>query len=500
MHAAGWSDGLPLVPPTRARVERMLSGTARPRDDELGHCPPMYQPVTVEMVAVNAVMAGCAPPHLRIVIAAVEAMLSEQFNLHGVHATTMGATPVVLVNGPAREEAGLNSGHGALGSGSRANASIGRAVKLVLQNVGGAKLGGTESTTLGTPAKFSFCVAEAEEVLAHVGWQPYHVASQGCNGGDSVVTVVASTSGPHQLVDAPTRDARSLLWLLGAHISSAYAPHVPLVNEALVVISPEHAKTLRRGDVSSKAQLANCLWHNANRQLASQLSRTLPLAFKARPKCAAALGVVLALLSMALSLLADCLSWWWPEQWMRFLPLHSLVLDRLLGAPKFDSPASFHIVLAGGRAGKFSSFCPGFGAGRSPNPFAKISQASCRAIDPMPAAASGASAAAFPITADEADVAGVSALVDPTPSSLTTVHASLERPPSLCAGTAIALVDISKTGGAKLLDRLESRMRRECPGIACKRFRKPTFSRPMPASMCDEIARSCSLVVNALAD
>jgi len=100
--------------------------------------------------------------------------------------------------------------------------------------------------------------------------------------------------------------------------------------------------------------------------------------------------------------------------------------------------------------------------------------------------------------ADEA--VGISALVDPTPGGLTSVHASLERPKSLCAGTAIALVDISKGGGAVLLDRLESRIRHKCPGVACKRFRKPTFSRPIPRSLCDEIARSCSLVVHALAD
>ena len=210
MAAAGWSDGLPLVPPTPLRVDRMLRGTARAADEVLGLCPPMYASVSVRRVAINAVMAGCEPRHLRIVLAAVEAMLAHPFNLHGVHATTMGATPAVLVSGPARGEAGLNSAHSALGgSGSRANASIGRAIKLVLQNVGGARLGGTESTTLGSPCKISLCIAEAEEALTAHGWQPYHATSRGYNAGDSVVTVLACTSGPAQCARPPARPPTS---------------------------------------------------------------------------------------------------------------------------------------------------------------------------------------------------------------------------------------------------------------------------------------------------
>lgn len=206
MFLRGWSDGLPLVPPTESRVRRMLRGTTRSANEALGKCPPMYSEVTVEKVAINAVLAGCEPKQLRVVLAATEAMLAEPFNLHGVSATTMGATPCVLVNGPARLDAGLNAGLGALGSGTRANASVGRALKLILQNVGGAQLGGTESTTLGTPMKFTLCVAECEEELSS-GWEPFH-CSRGFNRGDSAVTVLAVTSGPHQLVDFSTREVR----------------------------------------------------------------------------------------------------------------------------------------------------------------------------------------------------------------------------------------------------------------------------------------------------
>ena len=130
---------LDVAPP--ARVKHMLTGTARNPDEILGHCAPMYGEVSIEKVAINAVMAGCKPQHLRIVLAAVEAMLTDEFNIHGVHATTMGATPAVIVHGPARHEAGLALEHGALGSsGTRANTTIGRALKLLLQNCGGARL------------------------------------------------------------------------------------------------------------------------------------------------------------------------------------------------------------------------------------------------------------------------------------------------------------------------------------------------------------------------
>jgi hypothetical protein len=142
-------------------------------------------------------MAGCEPRQLTTVLAAVECLLDPEFNAHGVSATTMGATPCSIVSGPVRTAAGVNSGMGALGSGHRANGCIGRAVKLVLQNCGGAKLGGTESTTLGTPMKYTMCVAEREEVAPE--WLPYHVEQHGADPADSVVTMLAVMSGPHQV-------------------------------------------------------------------------------------------------------------------------------------------------------------------------------------------------------------------------------------------------------------------------------------------------------------
>lgn len=514
MNAAGWSDGLPIVPPTASRVEQMLKGTAKSRDAVLGNVPPMYQNCTVELAAANAVMAGCKPQHFRIVLAAVEAMLQEPFNLHGVHATTMGATPVVLVSGPARTEAGLNDSHGALGSGSRANMSIGRALKLVLKNVGGAKLGGTESTTLGTPMKYGLCVAEAEERLESAGWRPYHVASRGFRAGESCVTVVACTSGPHQLVDFATRDAATLVSNLGCHLASCYAPHMPLVNECVVMVSPEHMTTLHRGGVESKEHLARCLWHTANRASARHLVRTIQLTTAGQAGAAAkakiVLGCVLACVAFLLSLLADLLAALSPKHALDVLFLHSLVNGRLLKAPKFVSPDSFHILVTGAPAGKFSSVSPGFGIGVPPRPTANLSRACSATIEPMPPAMldkdEQGETEAEAEAAEESSRQLLAALVKPTsdyrdapmlpPSArLASLASSSARRP-----ITLGLLDISKHGGATLLDRLQTRLEADHCHLRCRRFCKPTFSRPMPADLASTIQKECDAVVLALAD
>ncbi|MDN5933557.1 MAG: thioredoxin family protein, partial [Pseudonocardia sp.] len=138
----GWSDGLPVVAPTRARVLRMLDGTARHPGEVVAVVPPNLVPVTVEKVAINAVLAGCRPEYLPVVLAAVEAACTDEFNAHGLLATTWGAGPAIVVNGPVAAEIGLNSGGNALGQGTRANSTIGRALQLVIRNVGGGRPGG----------------------------------------------------------------------------------------------------------------------------------------------------------------------------------------------------------------------------------------------------------------------------------------------------------------------------------------------------------------------
>lgn len=239
MYDKGWTVDLPVVPPTVARVLRMLhQGTPRLGSEIIGGCPPCGGQVTVEKIAIAAVMAGCEPRQLCVLIAAVEAMLDDKFNLHGVSCTTMGATPIVVINGPARLSAGLNFKHGATaGSGSRANATIGRAMKLLVQNVGGSKLGGTESTTLGTPMKLGLCIAEWEEHLdeaANEGqWTPLHTmpySGRSFENAESAATVFAGVSGPHMIVDpelglagTPQQNAECLCRLLARTMHSAYS-------------------------------------------------------------------------------------------------------------------------------------------------------------------------------------------------------------------------------------------------------------------------------------
>jgi hypothetical protein len=156
MFDQGLTDGLPVIPPTPERVLRMLSGTRRNAQEQIGLVPPNLAPLTVEKVAINAVMAGCKPEYLPVVLAAVEAILDEQFNMHGVLATTHFPTPVIMVNGPIRDRIGMNYRMNVLGQGNRANATIGRAVQLIVRNVGGGRPGGVDRAALGQPGKYTF--------------------------------------------------------------------------------------------------------------------------------------------------------------------------------------------------------------------------------------------------------------------------------------------------------------------------------------------------------
>ena len=177
MFERGWSDGLPLVPPTEARVIRMLTGTSRRRDEIVAIVPPDLVPVTVEKVAVNAVMAGCKPEYFPVVLAALAAACTDSFNMHGILATTMPVGPVLVVNGPIRQRIGMNSGVNVLGQGNRANATIGRALQLVIRNMGGGRPGEIDRAAHGNPGKLGFCFAEDEE---HSPFTPLSVRTMIC--------------------------------------------------------------------------------------------------------------------------------------------------------------------------------------------------------------------------------------------------------------------------------------------------------------------------------
>ena len=231
----GWSDGLPVVPPTEARVLRMLDGTDREPSQVVAVVPPSLVECTVEKVAVNAVMAGCAPEHLPVVIAALEAACTDSFNMHGVLATTMSVAPVLVVNGPIAERIGMNSGLNALGQGNRANSTIGRALQLVVRNVGGGRPGGVDRATFGSPAKVGFCFAEDSNGSP---WTSL-AESRGWRADQSTVTVFTGEA-PRIFADERSRTPESLTRHLAQALQATVSPRMMLGMDAMLVLSPEH--------------------------------------------------------------------------------------------------------------------------------------------------------------------------------------------------------------------------------------------------------------------
>jgi len=249
MFARGWSDGLPLVPPTEERVLRMLDGTSRDPQEVLGLVPPDLAPATVEKIAVNAVMAGCKPEYLPVVLAAVEAVLEEEFAMHGVLATTMFVGPVVVVNGPVRRRIGMNAKGNALGQGNRANAAIGRALQLVIRNIGGGRPQEVDRATLGNPGKYTYCFAEDEEGSS---WEPLSV-ERGLRFGQSAVTVFAGF-GLQGIVDQKSRDPESLSRSFAGSLKAIHNVKSAPSCDALLVVCPEHHRTFKAAGWS-KARL-----------------------------------------------------------------------------------------------------------------------------------------------------------------------------------------------------------------------------------------------------
>ncbi|MDH3300874.1 MAG: thioredoxin family protein [Acidimicrobiia bacterium] len=233
----GWTDGLPVVPPTEARVMAMLEGTSRAADDVVAEIPPDLHEATVEQIAINAVMAGCRPEYLPVVLAAVEAACTQEFNMHGLLATTFFSGPILVVNGPIAKRLGMNSGGNAFGQGNRANMTIGRALQLVVRNLGGGRPGEVDMAMLGSPGKLSFCFAEREHdspfssLAAERGFGPYA----------DTVTVFAG-SGPTAIIDQISRTPESLVRSLAACLRSTGHPKLAMGFDAMLVVSPEHGR------------------------------------------------------------------------------------------------------------------------------------------------------------------------------------------------------------------------------------------------------------------
>jgi len=235
MFERGWSDGLPVVPPTPERVEAMLGG-ADP-SLSLGPVPPAHGEATLERVAACAVLAGCRPGYFPVVRAAAEAALEPGFNAHGIAVTTQPVGTVLVVNGPARETLGINSGMGALGPGTRANMTIGRALRLLLTLTGGALPGGLDRSTLGNPGKIGVCFAENEEASP---WKPLHV-ERGFDPESSTVTLVAADA-PQSISEHRSRTPEDLATALGWAAAAQWSPNWwPMPDTSLYVLCPEHA-------------------------------------------------------------------------------------------------------------------------------------------------------------------------------------------------------------------------------------------------------------------
>jgi hypothetical protein len=241
----GWGDGLPIVPPTMRRVEQMLAYCDRPWHEPVAKMAPRYGEATPLRLAANAVMAGCRPEYFPLLVLAIEAMCEEPFNLYGVQATTHLCAPLVIVNGPVATELAINSGHNAFGPGAHSNATIGRAVRLALLNIGGAIPGTGDMSTFGAPSKYSYLVAENETASP---WEPLHV-ERGLPREASAVTVIGAEC-PHNINDHESLTAEGILTTIAGTMAVTGSNDVYYAAQPLVIMGPEHAKTVAGGGYS----------------------------------------------------------------------------------------------------------------------------------------------------------------------------------------------------------------------------------------------------------
>jgi hypothetical protein len=255
-----WTDGLPVVLPTRRRVEALIAHVKRDPGESLGAIPPKGGEATIEKLAINAVMGGCRPEDFPVVVAAIEAMLDPTHNLNGVLQTTHMCVSLVIVNGPIAGALGINSRDGVFGNGYRGNAAIGRGVRLALWNLGGAFPWDTDKATLSHPGEYAFCIAEEEEDNP---WRPLHV-ERGCPEGSSAVTVFACEA-PHSVFCYGTPE--EMLHVLTDSLCSLGNNNVHVLGETLVVLNPLNAEEFaKRG--WSKDDVRRYLWEHARRPLA----------------------------------------------------------------------------------------------------------------------------------------------------------------------------------------------------------------------------------------
>lgn len=320
----GAMDGLPVVPPTPEKIGAMVAALGGHPEHCDGRVPPRWGNLTREVLAVNLVMAGCRPEYAPVVQTALVAMCDPHFNLNGVQATTHVAAPLVVVNGPVRRSIGMNSEWGVFGPGNRANATIGRAIRLVLMNVGGATPGDLDKSTLGHPGKYTFCIAENEETSP---WAPYHV-EHGYRPEDSTVFCIA-TEAPHSVTNHVSDDPQGILDSMTSAMSTIAHNNAVSSGSCAVVLGPEHAHTIASARWTRR-DVKRYLWSNTtvtfgdisfNDRYGKIYNRNLP-------------------------------------KWYR--------RDAGARVPVVPSPEDIHVFVAGGAAGRFSAFLPGWGHMTSP--------------------------------------------------------------------------------------------------------------------------------------
>ncbi len=246
LYGHAMTDGLPIVPPTEHRVARMVEASGRAAGDVVANIPPGLGDATVEKVAVNAVMAGCLPGYMPVIITAIEAMVEERFDLFGIQTTTNAVTVGVIINGPIREKLHVNCESGCLGPGSRSNSTIGRAIRLILLNLGGAAVGDVDKSTQGFPGKFSLCFGENEEESP---WAPLHV-ERGLDPDQSAVTVIA-TNGTLNMTYGDRLVASEGLPIMAETMTTPGITQFSLfTGEPLVLLNPIHARELNNAGFS----------------------------------------------------------------------------------------------------------------------------------------------------------------------------------------------------------------------------------------------------------
>lgn len=320
----GWTDGLPVVPPTRDKVDATVAALGG--DPEFVECkvPPRWGVLTREILAVNMVMAGCKPEYAPVVRAAMLALTDRPFNLNGVQATTHMASPLIIVNGPIAQEIGMNGGANAFGSGNRANATIGRAVRLIMLNVGGGRAPDLDKCTLGNPAKYTYAICEHEEASP---FAPYHV-EQGYDPQVSTVFAIAAEA-PHSVTDHQCNDPEGILDTVCSAMSTIASNTSVLSGHCAMALGLEHARTIAKHGWT-RNDIKSYLWmHSGNRfaehsrdhHYGKVYNRNLPKWYKRGP-----------------------------DSWI----------------PIVEHPDRIHLFVIGGDAGRFSAFIPGWGHMNTP--------------------------------------------------------------------------------------------------------------------------------------